>query len=122
VIAYLVVIFAGSSMPGPRDIPGGLSDKTAHFLEYAVLGLLLARALAGRRWLSIPLRYVVAAVVIAAAYAFSDEFHQLFVPGRVFDLHDMAADTLGASVAAGALWACGIIRRSSAERRNQDGT
>ncbi len=120
VVVYLLVIFAGSSMSGPRDIPGGLSDKTAHFLEYAGLGLLLARALGGRRWTSIPLRYVAVVAVAAALYGISDEIHQLFVPGREFDLRDMAADTLGASVAGAVVWACGIIK-SSAGRRNQDG-
>ncbi len=120
VLLYLLVIFAGSSVSGPPQIPGGLSDKTAHFLEYAGLGFLLARAIAGRRWLAIPLRYVVVAAIVAAAYGVSDEVHQLFVPGREFDPHDMAADAFGASAAAGALWACGIIRRSSAGKRNQE--
>jgi VanZ family protein len=78
---------------------------------HAVLGLLMARGLAGPRWLSITIPYVVGAVVLAALYGVSDECHQLFVPGRQFDVRDMVADALGASASAGVLWAWGIIRR-----------
>ncbi len=111
VIIYMAVIFAGSSASHLPDIPGGFSDKVAHACEYAVLGLLVARALAGPRWLSIPLSVAAAAVVLCALYGVSDEYHQLFVPGRDFDPRDMMADALGASAAVGALWAWGIIRR-----------
>ncbi len=114
----MLVIFAGSSMSALPDIPGGFSDKTAHFTEYAVFGLLLARALAGPRWLSITLPFVLGAVAIAGLYGVSDEFHQLLVPGRDFDVKDMVADALGACASVGALWAWGIIRRTSAVRRS----
>ena len=107
----MAVIFAGSSFPQLPDIPGGFSDKTAHATEYAVLGVLLARALAGPRWLSITFPSVVAAVALAALYGVSDECHQLFVPGRDFEVRDMMADAAGASMATGALWLLGIIRR-----------
>lgn len=110
VVLYLAVIFAGSSVPALPDVPGG--DKTAHIVEYAVLGLLLTRALAGPRWLSVTFPYVAGAVALAALYGLSDECHQAFVPGRQFDVADMLADATGASLSAGALWAWGIIRRS----------
>ncbi len=117
----MAVIFAGSSISKPPEIPGGLSDKTAHGSEYAVLGLLLARGLAGPRWLSIPLPSVIGAVVLAALYGVSDEYHQLFVPGREFDVRDMMADATGAAVAAVALWAWGIIKRFALVSGRSDG-
>ncbi len=110
-VLYLAVIFAGSSASNLPDIPGGFSDKTAHASEYAVLGLLMARALAGPRWLSIPWPTAAAAVVLCALYGVSDEYHQLFVPGRDFDPRDMMADAFGACASAGALWAWGTVRR-----------
>jgi VanZ family protein len=110
----MAVIFAGSSLSKLPDVPGGFSDRVAHACEYAVLGLVLARALGGPRWLSITLPPVVGAVVLAALYGVSDECHQLFVPGRQFDVHDMIADAFGASASTGVLWAWGIIRRFSA--------
>ena len=110
-VVFMAVIFAGSSISQLPGIPGGFSDKTAHAAEYAVLGLLLARALAGPLWLSIAFRPVAGAVLIAALYGVSDECHQLFVPGRNFEISDMIADATGASIGAGALWLLGIIRR-----------
>ncbi len=110
-VLFMAAIFVGSSISKPPDVPGGFSDKTAHFCEYAVLGLLLARALAGRRWLSPPFPIVAAAALLAALYGVSDEYHQLFVPGRQYDVRDMMADAFGASLSVGALWTWSIISR-----------
>jgi len=110
----MVVIFALSSISDVPGLPGGMSDKTAHGLLYAGLGLLLVRALAGGRPTMVGASTVVLAILIAVVYGLSDETHQLFVPGRQFDLRDLAADGVGAAVAAGLGWAWGIIRRHSA--------
>ena len=114
---YLAVIFAASSMSTLPEVASEFPDKLEHAGEYAVLGLLLARALGGASWLSLTLRCAVGAVAIAAVYGVFDEFHQLFVPGRDFDVRDMLADVAGASVAAGALWAWGIIKRFSPDSK-----
>ncbi len=71
--------------------------KTAHASEYAVLGLLAAGiCIRGgeeerryRRDLFLPWG-------IAAAYAATDEFHQLFVPGRSGQVSDVLLDSAGA--------------------------
>ena len=60
---------------------------------------------------------VLAAVVISTLYGVSDEYHQMFVPGRTFDALDILADALGAVTGATAARAWGIIRRRS-EARN----
>ena len=54
--------------------------KAAHASEYALLGILLTGAILDIRkpWK----RQLLACFLIGAAYAASDEFHQLFVPGR----------------------------------------
>jgi VanZ family protein len=111
-VAYMAIIFVGSSigrLPDP-----GVSDKAAHLCEYAVLGVLMVRVLAGPGWRSPTCSVTLVAVLLSAAYGVSDETHQLFVPGRQFDVGDMAADACGAGLTAGALWAWGIIRRFSA--------
>lgn len=108
------LIFVGSSISTVPALPGGMSDKAAHLLEYAGLGVLTVRALSGGRWEGVRLGAVVGTALIAAAYGLSDEAHQLLMPGRQFDLRDLAADAAGATAAAGALWAWGIIRRFSA--------
>lgn len=72
---------------GPELIPH--FDKVAHFGAYALLGLLLARAV---RATELPLA---AAVALGWLYGASDEWHQSFVPGRSVDAWDWAADALG---------------------------
>jgi VanZ family protein len=109
----MAVIFALSSMTRLADLPGGMTDKEAHFLEYAGLATLTLRALAGGRWAGVRLQTVLGTLLITVTYAFSDESHQLLGPGRHFDLKDVAADAIGASVAAAAAWTWGIIRRFS---------
>ena len=41
---------------------------------------------------------VLVAIVISSLYGVSDEYHQLFVPGRTFDVFDMLADAIGSVV------------------------
>jgi len=71
--------------PGAAEKSHFVIRKAGHLSEYAVLGLLLWRALRQTRlgmsgktsWKS-----AVAALVLSAAYAATDEFHQSFVPTR----------------------------------------
>jgi VanZ family protein len=91
VLVWAAVIFAFSAVPslgtglGTWDL---VLRKLAHLTEYAILGLLLARAT----------RRPVLAVALAAAYAATDEVHQTFVEGRHGAPRDVAIDTLGALV------------------------
>lgn len=84
-----------------------LIRKGGHFSEYAVLALLVRRA-AG---LSLPpgstgLKVAGLALLVAAAYAATDELHQSFVPGRTASLVDVLIDTSGAfaALAVASLW------------------
>ena len=78
-------------MPPPKvEIP--FIDKFVHLVEYGVLGFLFYRALKVSKLAS---RVFLLAMIFSLLYALSDEVHQLFVPGRVFDLWDLAADSLG---------------------------
>lgn len=108
VLGYMALIFALSAIPRPPAMPGG-SDKVLHTLLYSGLGFLFARAYAGGVT-RVSLRTVVTALVFGALYGASDELHQYFNPPRSVELADLVADTIGASLGAGALWAWGIIR------------
>lgn len=101
VAAWAIVIFGFSSLPGSA-IPGAVADYSpvAHFVEYAVLGLLVALTLGPR---ALVLRFALLALLICSLYAVSDEFHQSFTPGRTPDPVDWATDTIGAGVAIAAL-------------------
>jgi len=77
--------------------------KSAHFVEYFILSVLLIRGLRGRErgWKA---RWAVWAVAIAAGYAALDEFHQSFVPSRHASPWDSLLDTTGAASAQLVLW------------------
>ena len=66
--------------------------KSAHFIEYAILGFSVARSmkLSGAK-------HSFTSVIACAIYASTDEFHQSFTPGRSSELKDVLLDTLGAS-------------------------
>lgn len=99
VYLYMGLIFYLSSQSRP-PVPSIMLrwDKITHFFEYAVLGLLLIRALnkeyPGRSFLALKLT----ALAVSAIYAASDEFHQSFVPGRFSCLADWAVDSAGSSL------------------------
>jgi VanZ family protein len=102
VIAWAVVIFAFSSVP---HLGTGLGTwdtilrKCAHVTEYAILGLLLMRAL-GRE---------APAFLAGVAYAVTDEIHQHFVAGRHASPIDVAIDSTGVLI--------GIVAYAAARRR-----
>jgi VanZ family protein len=88
VVLWAAVIFALSSVPNlATDL--GVWDtvlrKCAHASEYAVLVLLLFRAL-GRE---------LPAFLIGLAYAVTDELHQQFVRGRHASPFDVSIDAAG---------------------------
>jgi VanZ family protein len=91
VIVWAAVIFTFSSIPslttglGTWDL---ILRKGAHMTEYAILGLLLLRAI-GRE---------LPALALGIAYAITDEFHQHFVRGRHASPIDVLIDTVGLAI------------------------
>jgi VanZ family protein len=87
-VLWAGVIFAFSSIP---DLGTGLGTwdlvlrKIAHFCEYGILGLLLARAIPDER----------VALAVGVLYAGTDELHQHFVAGRHAAVRDVAIDSAG---------------------------
>jgi VanZ family protein len=71
--------------------------KCAHVTEYAVLALLLWRALRSLPILRTKTSMVFGAVLLGCAlFAASDEFHQVFVKSRTPSVHDVLLDVGGA--------------------------
>ena len=110
---YMALIFGLSSISQFPDVPGtGFehADKIVHLLLYGGLSALIVRARAGGWTKRTTAGVAVSAVIIATLYGVSDEIHQHFVPFRQTDARDLAADAVGAALAAGLLY-LGIIRR-----------
>ena len=112
VLAAMAAIFIASAQPDLRP-PEGVTNEQAHSTGYAVLGVLVSRALAGGFGAPLSWWRAAGAVALTTAYGCSDEWHQSFVPGRDADLYDVWADAVGAVAGAAGCWAWGIIRSRS---------
>jgi VanZ family protein len=97
VVLWAAVIFLLSARPG-SDFPrlGFEVQKGFHVAEYALLALLLFRALSGHDLP--PWRASLGAWVLAVLYAGSDELHQLFVSTRNGNIVDVGIDAVGAVI------------------------
>jgi VanZ family protein len=105
----MAMLFGFSSLSTLPSPPAHFSFYDVHVAAYIGLAIVTTRATAkGLR--DVSWRAVAAAIIISSLYGVTDEYHQLFVPGRSFDLFDMLADTIGSIVGAGAVGAWGIIR------------
>jgi VanZ family protein len=108
-IVWASLLFTLSSMTFDSSEPGfPYEDKLVHFGLFGMLSILLFFALAYERGLSV-VKAALFALLITAAYGAFDEFHQLFTPGRMCDIHDWVADVTGGTLA---FFAC--LRRSPA--------
>ncbi len=94
VVAWMGVIFYLSSMPGSK-VKTNIPDYVPHFIEYAVLGYLVFRALTGHKKEPPGPLKAGWAITLCIIYAVSDELHQLFIPGRYADPKDLAVDAVG---------------------------
>lgn len=91
--------------------------KVAHLTEYAILAILIWRALHNRT--DVPpsqtsLRVAWLTFLICVLYAITDEVHQSFVPSRIGSPFDVVIDAVGAFM--GLLVACIWRRRSNRNR------
>jgi VanZ family protein len=110
----MAVIFLLSSIPNLGPLPGGMSDKTGHFVGYAILGAAALRAFARGGWSGVTPMAARLAVLLAAAYGATDEFHQRFVPGRTSAFDDWAADVFGAVAVVALALVVGRLRSAGA--------
>jgi VanZ family protein len=98
-LVYMAVIWALSSLQQPPSLAGvPFQDKGAHFAEYAGLGGLLFHAFAGTWRGARDVTLLAAAAFCASFWGLIDEIHQAYVPNRVADPKDLAADAVGALI------------------------
>ena len=98
VYLYAGLIFFYSSLSSPPPLAPKIlyGDKLLHFVEYAILGYLIARAAKNSSFSKLRTNFRIFAVCAAFVYGVSDEFHQYFVPGREVEILDVLANGAGA--------------------------
>lgn len=99
-IGILIFFFSSLQKPFIEINQFALEDKLAHLLVFFVFGISLLlplsqRILQGKE----KKKTIFLIIIIGLFYAAIDEIHQAFVPGRVCDLADWIADTLGVILA-----------------------
>lgn len=72
-----------------------ITRKVAHFTEYAILGLLAARAFRSSPRPAISGRWFLISAALVVAFALLDEYHQSFVPNRTGTIYDSFIDMAG---------------------------
>jgi VanZ family protein len=91
--------------------------KCAHVTEYAILALLMWRAVRSVPAFSMKMSMSLGAALLGCAvFAASDEFHQSFVKSRTPSVGDVLLDVGGALV--GLLIGASLARRSAKKRRS----
>lgn len=70
-----------------------------HGVVFLVLGLLAQNAVLENRRKG--LKALALALAVCMIFAVTDEFHQLFVPGRSFQISDLAMDSIGSMIGSG---------------------
>lgn len=102
VFAWMSIIFYLSSRSSfPVEMPSWAiaGDKVVHIIIYGTLGFLFLRAWILGDWTLWTVKSAVITVLFTTCYGMTDEFHQLFVPGRDCSVSDLMADSIGGILA-----------------------
>jgi len=106
-VIWMIVIFISSHQPGEAIEEGVLvwiqvllpfvrDLNFGHFIAYFILSFTVYYAL-GPKWMN--WRGKLLSILLCSLYGVTDEFHQMFVPGRAPDLMDIRNDAIGATIA-----------------------
>lgn len=84
------------------DSINSVAREYMHGVVFLVLGLLAQNAVnkSGARGM----KAVAISLAICVIYGITDEIHQLFVPGRAFQVSDLAMDAIGSIIGIAAVW------------------
>jgi VanZ family protein len=108
--AQMALIFFLSSLQN-APLPDGMSDHFGHSLGYSMLAVAMFWGFSGASWSGVNWRSGALSVGASVLYGLSDEFHQMFVPGRSAAWDDVAADCYGALIGAALVGILYIINK-----------
>ncbi|NOY88926.1 MAG: hypothetical protein GXO93_05980 [FCB group bacterium] len=97
-IIYAIVIILVSSIPNLKtpSLRFLAFDKLAHFFEYAIFAFLIFRSFSNLFPSNGISRTFFFSAFFLSVFAFADEYHQRYIPGRFFDYYDLLTDFCGA--------------------------
>ena len=95
IIGPLVLWLFPDTTPETLLVIHGITRKIAHLTEYALLGILTARAFRGSSREGLRERWFLASLGLVVVYALLDEYHQSFVPSRTGTIYDSLIDIAG---------------------------
>lgn len=84
------------------DRINSVAREYMHGVMFLVLGILVQNAVT----ISAPreIKMIAISLTVCLIYSITDEIHQLFVPGRAFQLSDLVMDTIGSMIGIAAMW------------------
>lgn len=112
-IVWSAVIFTFSSIPYLRvpKIGLGYEDKIYHFIEFFIWGIIFLWRSGKVNFIKNPsvsanplIEKIFLMLLVGIIFAFMDEFHQKWIPGRESDRYDLFADIMG--LACSSLFLC----------------
>ena len=95
IIGPLVLWLFPDTSPETMLAIHGVTRKIAHLAEYAVLGLLAARAFRNSPRPGLRERWFLVSLALIVVYALVDEYHQSYVPSRTGSFYDSLIDMTG---------------------------
>ena len=95
IVGPLVLWLFPNTTPAQLEVIHLATRKIAHFTEYALLGILAARAFRTSPNPTTKSRWFVVSLALIVIYALVDEYHQSFVPARTASIFNSLIDISG---------------------------
>jgi VanZ family protein len=114
-IITIIVVSSLPTLPTPKIHSGEYIirlDYLFHFCEYGLLAFLAYLSFAGKEF-RISLKKFLIITLLLIIFAVLDEFHQKLIPGRSFNLKDIASNICG--IVAGLIFCLLIFRKTANE-------
>lgn len=109
----IVVVSSLPSLPTPKVNAGEYIirlDYLFHFCEYGLLAFLAYLSFAGKEF-KISLKKLLITTIFLIIFAVLDEFHQKLIPGRSFNLKDIASNICG--IIAGLIFCYFVFKKTA---------
>jgi len=98
-ILLMILIFIQSESSADNFSPKiPFFDKITHFLVFGTLAWLIVRAIFKEENTFLQQNYFWIVLIVLALFSLTDEFHQIYTPGRSTDMWDWVADMSGGFV------------------------